>query len=218
MGVFGSPFLHVPAWAPVVAKTRYPEQGKTYAVDRGYLGGVLGLDPAGGAASGVATFFWTSDEEGRNIVGVQGFSLASLIPSMAQLALPNHGPNLYLTVEPFGGKPAPLGCTLFCKDVPRALPGDTILVDVHGRPLAAQTVETTYPADYYSGFARVYLSAPPDVAVTLYGADLTYQWWPLDSSGPGSFTTILPMGAWMAVVSNPTKRDIEYTLSVTPLT
>jgi len=216
---YSSPFLSVNAWTPIGTTTRYPTSG-TYDVSTwSHIGGVIGLDPASATSHGVVTLFWTMNADGTGIVGVQGINLNSLIASMNQLRLMNQGPYLYLTYQPFVG-PNPLAAQLFGTNIGSLLPelaGDTILVDITSAQLAAYSNATIYPCDYFAGSARVYLSAPAGVTVTLYGADLADQFWPLDSMGPGSMTTIVPMGTWLIVVSNANSAAVTYTVAVTPL-
>ncbi len=221
MNQFGSPFLSIDAWkahTPVRTVTRYPTTG-TYALyDWSYLGGPIGLNPEGEPSRGVVTFYWTADKAGSHIVGVQGMNLSSLIVSMNELRLLNRGPYLYMTYEPFVG-PNGLAARLFGTLVggtQPALLGDTILIDEQDRTLAAGCTETWYPCDYFAGEGRLYLSAPAGCSVSVHGADLTDQFWLLDSMGPGSCSTIFPLGTWLVVVHNPTPAAVSYTVAVTP--
>jgi hypothetical protein len=218
-GNYAPSFLQISAWTSIGAKTRYPASGTFDLSNYGYIGGIIGLNPSGDLSHGVVTFFWTSDTAGQQIVGVQGMNLSSLIVSTNQLRLPNQGPYLYITYQPFLG-PNPLAANLFPTNVGNVLqeiPGDTILIDEANRPLGAYTSTAIYPADYFAGEARLYLSAPAGVTVTLYGADLTDQFWPLDSTTNGSITTVCPMGTWLVVVSNASSSQVQYTVAVTPL-
>jgi hypothetical protein len=145
-------------------------------------------------------------------------NLNSLIVSQNLLRMPNQGPYLYMTFKPFVG-PCPLAANLFASNVGSSLqeiPADTILTDEKDQTLNARTSTTIYPDDYFAGPVRAYLSAPAGVSATFYGADLTDQFWALDSMGPGSVTTITPMGTWMTVITNNTYAPVKYTLSVTP--
>jgi hypothetical protein len=219
-GFLNSPsFMQVPAWTTMQSgKTRYPDKGTYDLSNFKYLAGQIGLRPDGPAGRGTATFFWTSDAAGDHIVGVQGMPLASLIVSQNQLRIPNQGPYFYMTYQPFSG-PSNLAANLFGSNVGspnQQIPGDTILIDDKDKPLTARTATTIYPDDYFAGSARVYFSAPAGVNATIYGDDLTDQFWPLDSMGSGSMTTIVPLGTWMIVVYNSTSAPVKYTLSVTP--
>lgn len=213
------PFLQLSAWTNVAHTTRYPAAGTFDVSDFPYVGGVIGLNPLGDVSHGVATFFWTSDASGLNIVGVQGMNLSSLIVSLNQLRLPNLGPYLYLTYQPVLGS-NPVSATLFGVKSGMPLPewpGDTILIDERDQPLAPHADTTWYPDDYFAGPVRLYLAAPEGVTVTVYGADLLDQFWPLDALTNGSLTTIAPMGTWLVVVSNSTSGSVTYTVSATPL-
>jgi hypothetical protein len=166
----------------------------------------------------VVTLFWTTDVDGHHIVGVEGLSLSSLIVSTNQLRVPNLGPRLYLTYQPFVGT-NPLAANLFGTNAPSAMPaipGDTILID-EVRTIPANSTQVFYPADYFAGYTRVWLQAPPGVMVTMYASDLTLQWWPLETFTNGAVTTITPMGTWMVVVWNANHEPVDYALAVTPL-
>ncbi len=221
MNQFSPSFLCLDAWTDhAIARdvTRYPATGTVDLREWSYIGGPIGLNPEGPASVGVATFFWTSDPEGAHIVGVQGMHLSSLIVSLAELRLLNRGPYLYLTYEPWSG-PNGLAANLFGTTVGGSQPyliGDTILIDEQDRTLAAGSTETWYPCDYFAGDAQFYLEAPAGVRATVHGADLTNQFWLLDSTGPGGKRTIVPMGTWLVVVHNPTPFAVPYTVSVTP--
>lgn len=214
-----SQFLSVPAWTNITELTRYPATGTFDLQEQAYLGGIIGLNPAEPYGRGVVTFFWTIDPEGHHIVGIQGMNLAASIVSLNQLRLLNQGPYLYMTYEPFSG-PNQLAATLFTTHIgsnTMQIAGDTILIDEQNRPIGPNATETLYPCDYYAGFARFYFQAPRDVSLTIYGADLTDQFWPLDKMSSGSMTTIVPLGTWMVVTHNPTQAPITYTLACTPL-
>lgn len=217
--LYAPPFLQVPAWTNVTQRARYPIYGTYNLSDSHFIGGIAGLDPSGPVSHGVLTFFWTIDAAGQQIVGVQGLNLSSLIVSTNQLRIPNQGPYLYVTYQPFVG-PNPLALNLFGTNVGNVLqhiPGDTILLNEHNRTLGPYAATAIYPCDYFAGEARLYLSAPAGVRATVYGADLTDQFWPLDATGPGSLTTITPMGTWLVVISNSTGSAVSYTVAVTPL-
>jgi len=216
---YGPPFLQVAAWTNIGATTRYPASGTYDLSDYAYIGGIIGLDPAGQTSRGVVTFFWTTDTAGSHIVGVQGFHLASQIVSTNQIRLPNQGPYLYVIYQPFLG-PNPLAINFFGTNVGNALqeiPGDTILIDEQNRTLAPGATATIYPADYFAGEMRLWLAAASGLVVTLYGFDLTDQWWPLDSTGNGSITTVAPMGSWFVFLYNATGSAVTYSVAATPL-
>lgn len=216
---YSAPLLVVPAWTPMPKQTRYPKTGTYDVSDFAYLGGVIGLNPQGDVSRGVITCFWTLDAAGSQIVGVSGWHLSSLIVSLDQLRRPNLGPYLFLTYETFRGS-NPLAATLFgtnCGSPVPSWPGDTILISEAHQPLASNANVTWYPDDYFAGPVRLYLDAPAGVTLTLYGADLTDQFWPLDTLTAGSVTTITPMGTWFVVVSNATAEPITYSVSATPL-
>lgn len=212
-------FLQVPAWSNISTTTRYPTVGTYDVSDVSNIGGIIGLYSGSGAVShGVVTFFWTLDSAGTEIVGVQGMNLSSLIVSTNQLRLPNLGPYVYITYKPIIG-PNQIAVKLFGTNDSNRLPeipGDTILID-ESRTLAAHTAVTFYPDDYYAGWARVYLNAPAGVTATIYGADLTDQFWPLDQLSNGSMTTITPLGTWLVVVYNSNPQSVTYSIEVTPM-
>ncbi len=219
MSLYSDPFLHIPAWTDHTAEVRYPLTGSYSVCEWSHVGGVIGLDPSGAVSHGVLTFLWTMDEAGDQIVGVQGINISSQIVSLNQLRIIHQGPYLHLTYQPFVGA-NPLAATLFNTTIGSPQPelaGDTILIDEKDRPLAAQTSEAIYPCDYFAGQVRVYLGGPATLKATLYGADLTDQFWPLDIFAANvPVTTIVPLGSWMIVVSNPTPAAATYTLAVTP--
>lgn len=229
--LYKDPFLTIPAWTSIPSLKRYPSSGTFDLHDMAYVGGPIGLNPAGDFSRGVVTFYWTIDAAGEHVCGVQGMHLTSSIPSLAELRLPNRGPYLFVTYQPYAG-PNPLAASLFGTNVGGKQPllcGDTILIDEQEKTLAAATLNTAvppaivpmllpiYPCDYFAGEVRVYFAAPTGVKATLQGADLTDQFWILEEFGPGRFTTIVPLGTWGIVINNPTLSPITYTLSVTPL-
>lgn len=213
-------FLEIGApWSGVTTLTRYPATGTYDVSSMQYVGGVMGLDPASGYGFGTMTFFWTSDAAGAHIIGPQGISLASGIPSLAQLRIMNQGPYLYMTYQPFAGVNY-LHANLFLTNVSSPLPelpADTILV-TEAHTLASNLSVGIWSADYFAGEAVLFLDAPQGVYLTVYGVDLTGQYWATDTvkPGPGKMT-VLPMGAWLVVVSNPTNDAIAYRATVTPL-
>jgi hypothetical protein len=212
------PVWTVPAWTPHVGVTRYPATGAFDLGHRAYLGGIIGLQPDGEFSRGVVTLYWTRDPEGTEIVGVQGMHLASAIVSCAELRFLNRGPYLYLTYEAFSGANG-LAVKLFATDIGGTQPllcGDTILIEEVDRTLAASSVATVYPCDYYAGQALLYLDAPAGVKATLYGVNLTDDNRPLDQVGPGRAMLTVPLGTWFVVVWNPTAAPVTYTLAVTP--
>lgn len=214
-----APFLAIAAWTNHSGTTRYPSTCTYDLAGEKYLAGVIGLNPAGTPSRGVVTFYWTTDAAGDNIVGTQGMHVSSSIPSMAELRMLNRGPYLHFTYEAFVG-PNPLAANLFTTNNGGNQPllcGDTILIDEQDATLAANTSVPIYPDDYFAGEGRLYLSAPANVKVTIHGVDLTDQFWPLDCVSPGSYTTVFPIGTWLAVVSNSNGSAITYTLAVTPL-
>lgn len=213
------PVLQLSAWTNISQMTRYPAVGTYNVSSAKYVGGVIGLNPLGPLSHGIVTFFWSSDAAGEQIVGVQGMNLSSQIVSLNQLKVPNLGPYLYLTYQPIIG-PNALAVNLFGTNIGTILPewpGDTILIDEKNQTLAPETATAIYPCDYFAGPVRLSLMAPAGVTVTLYGADLTDHFWPLESLTNGSATTITPMGTWLVVVSNATSGSITYTIAATPL-
>lgn len=223
--LYAEPFLQAGApWEVVGASgpcgcTRYPATG-TYDVGAlPYIGGAIGLNPQSTYSLGVAVFHWTTDPDGAHQVGPQGITLASGIPSLAQLRLPNQAPYLYLTVTPLVGLNE-LHANLYLTGVPSPvpeLPADTMLV-TERHTLAANTSVGVWSADYFAGEALWLLQAPVGVYVTIYNVDLEGHFYPTDAmpAGPSRMTT-LPMGAWLIVVSNPTPNEVSYVATVTPL-
>jgi hypothetical protein len=223
--MFGSPFLQIPAWTEHAAVTRYPASGAYDVSAWHYIGGMIGIDPEGPHSRGTVTFFWTADPQGNSIVGVRSLPLSSAIPSTNELRTMNRGPYLYLTYQPWFQHltgPNRIAATLFGTQTGTSsteiqlVPGDNILIDERDRPLTLR--ESIYPAGYYGGEVQLYFDAPPGVTVTIYGFDLTDQWWPLDSfKQPGTYRTVVPAGTWFAFVYNSTGQPVRYTLAVTPL-
>lgn len=226
-----APFMLVDAWnehAPVRTVTRYPAEGSAYPLrEWSHIGGFIGLNPKGPPTRGVATFFWTRDPEGLRIVGVQGMHLTSQIVSNAELRTLGRGPYLYVNYESWMGPDGPDGLAtgpaadLYGTNAAGAQPyliGDTILITERDRPLAAATSEAIYPCDYFAGEVQLSFSAPAGVFARVYAADLTDVFYPLGQPmAPGEDRrTIVPMGTWMVVTSNPTGAPIAYTLVVTP--
>jgi hypothetical protein len=228
--LFGPTLMHVPAWTEHTTTTRYPSSG-TYDVSQWhYIGGMIGIDFYGPHSRGTVTFFWTTDKDGTQIVGVRSLPLTSAIFSTNQLRVMNHGPYLYILYQPwfrdligphrmtanlFGTNTGlPINGTDTNVDI-QVAPGDNILIDEKDRKLEWR--EAMYPAGYYSGEVLLYFSAPPGVTATLYGFDLEDVWWPLDEfKVSGTYRTVVPNGTWFVYIYNSTGAEIQYTLAVTP--
>jgi hypothetical protein len=221
---FGPTFMHVSAWTEHTQTTRYPSSG-TYDVSQWhYIGGMMGIDFYGPHSRGTATFFWTTDAAGTQIVGVRSLPLTSAIFSTNQLRMLNLGPYLYIVYQPWFRDligPHRMAANLFGTNTGDAQstqvpPGDNILIDERDRKLPFR--EAMYPAGYFGGEVLLYFNAPPGVEATLYGFDLEDVWWPLDAfKVSGTYRTIVPNGTWFIYVQNFTGSEIQYTLSVTPL-
>jgi hypothetical protein len=218
--LIGPPFLQSAPGFRAAPELRYPAiddpNGPTYDVGAyRNLAGVIGLDPNGPVSHGMMCFRWTSDAAGERQTGVQGFPLTSLIPSMAQLNLPNLGRYCYVDYTPQVG-PNALAVSLFGTQIDRTLPGDTFLIEDMAQEVV--TTKTIYPADYCAGEVGVFFEASTALArATIYGVNLTDDSRRLDVLPPGRWRTITPMGTWFVVVWNPTPAPITYTLAMTPL-
>ncbi len=235
MNLHQDPFLTIGApWAPMPqTKVRYPSANAlvpTYDLRTvSHLGGVIGLNPEAPLSAGTVTFRWTSDAAGEHIVGTQGIPLTSGIVSMNELRLPNRGPFLYLTYQPFQGVNL-LSANLFGTNVPCRLPqwpGDTLLFTEYGRPLAPTLPgqgETLYPDDYFAGECFVFFDAwdqqtgkkVAGPCVTFHAADLTNVWYQFGAAPIGQTRIVAPIGSWSAMIHNPTDAAIAYALTVTP--
>jgi hypothetical protein len=222
--LFGPSFLEIPAWTEHTTVTRYPASGTYDVREWHYIGGMIGIDHFGPHARGTVTFFWTVDPQGTQIVGVRSLPISSAIFSTNEIRTMNRGPYLYLTYQPwFRDLPGPhkMAMTLFGTNAGLSQteiqlpPGDNILIDERDRPLPV--MESIYPAGYYGGEVLLYFQAPEGVTATVYGFDLTDQWWPLDEfKRAGSYRTVVPNGVWFVFVHS-TIGPTKYTLAVTPL-
>lgn len=213
----------VPAWTPVAHAT-YPAVG-TYDVSTApTLGGYVGLQPNTDTKAEV-TFRWYDDAAGQEILGVQGFPVSGLIPSLAQIQWPNLGPYLRVSVDCMrAGQPCPetvpFAMRLRGSIAPAGpqLPGDTILVTERDRTIAGNSSTAVYPADYCSNGCplQVFLDAPAGVTVTLWAADLTWLLSKGGRYGPGSSSSLAPRGTFWFVISNTNATAATYSLTVTP--
>jgi hypothetical protein len=219
--------LNVPAYTDVGHAT-YPAVGTLDVSGYDSVAGILGLCPTGQNWQGVncpfsngeITLRWYDDPAGaEGQVGVQGLPLTSLIPSNAQLSIPNQGDYLRVEFECF---PRGSTCPLFMRlrgtnraaRVPLSTP-DTLLVEDEDQPFDAcnGTCRTVYPADYYTGPMHAFLAAPAGTTVTLYVFNLELVPRRAGVYGPGMFELRTP-GTFFFFVSGPA--GTRYTLTVTP--
>jgi hypothetical protein len=224
MSMFGPSLWSMFGWNTVATKTRYPATGTFDVSSFSHLAGCVGLGPdQTNHCRGALIAYWTSDPEGTHIVGVWGQQLTSLIVSNNILRIPNEGPYLYFTFEPFFGQ-CQMTVNLFGTNAAHwqsSIPGDTILID-DADPMTIctvppNTVHTTYPCDYFAGDVGIYFDAPAGVQAWVGGFDYLDQMWILDKfPGAGRYRSIVPVGAWFMSIYNTTTATIKYALTVTP--
>ena len=209
--------IEVPAWTPQTSTYLSPALDVSAFPS---VTGFIGLQPPPASmATGEVTFTWYADQDCSQIMGVKGLPLTSLIPSTAQPLLPNLGPYLQVKYQPFLGQSQlamRLGPSMVQTPEPKLIPGDAILVDEKDHPLPANGFVTIYPAGYYAGVLRVYLSGSPGIQVSLYEYDLTLVNWPTDSFTNGSREGMAPFGAWFVFVQNVSATAGKFTLAITP--
>lgn len=201
--------LDIPAWTPPAAGGEV--WGPLDTSGFLYLGGILGLQPLqqGGAAQTAGVYFtWYLDPATSENVGSLTFSLSNLIPSTAQLRLPNLGPYVTFEADPVTGA-CPLAAKLFGTNRPYTLPlvpPDPILIDESNIAIAANHTDTWYPDDYYAGPTEIYFYANGEITWNMYGIDNLGQNWPIAGGYAGgrqvNWNVLAPPGAWFITVSN----------------
>lgn len=215
---YGPTTIDVAAWTIVDVPTRFPASG-TYDTDgNAFLSGILGLNPNGPYAAGTAIVYWTEDVAGTVIVGSQGIPLTSQIPSAGQFAIPNQGPRYYVQYIPLSG-PNALRASLRSSTTPSALPEippDTLLITERDQTIGPNQAVMIYPADYFAGEVQLALWAPAGITATLWGMDLTGQWFPVVATTNGSKTAIAPMGTWGVVIDSANAPGGTYSITATP--
>lgn len=191
--------LELPAWTSLSSPTRIPANGTCDVSSYEYLAGYLGLRSfyggGGDWSQSVAELFWTRDAAGEQVVTEQPITLHAGIQSLGQFSLPSLAPYVYVIIQPVNG----LNATAMSMRGSHTLSpwptvlGDTLLITQTGI-CNGDGGTTFYPADYWAGPTQIYFAGGS--AIELFSYDLTYQKYVVDKHGPGTFTTVTPMGTW----------------------
>jgi len=164
---------------------------------------------------------WYADDAGVTVVGERDIVLAAGMPTF-QLALVNMGPFVRLAYEPFGGNATNITSAMFASNrefVSEMVPRQSLLINIQGAALAANSNIAAVVVDNYAGPATLFASTTQqfEVAVETFTEGGTWDFTTSVNIQPiGSYNTVvvLPCGSNRAHIYNTSAAAMTYDLSL----